>query len=68
MQLKDYVAAAGDLEEQVRFKPDDDWAWAELGRAYGLLKRYEESEAALKRAIKLKPDDLRSLPAGARAI
>jgi tetratricopeptide (TPR) repeat protein len=57
MQLKDYVAAAGDLEEQVRFKPDDDWAWAELGRAYGLLKRYEESEAALKRAIKLKPDD-----------
>ena len=39
------------------FKPDDDWAWATLGRAYGLLKRYEESEAALKRAIKLNPND-----------
>jgi tetratricopeptide (TPR) repeat protein len=57
MQLKDYAAAVGDLEDQVRYKPDDDWAWATLGRAYGLLKRYEESEAALKRAIKLKPDD-----------
>ena len=57
MQLKDYEAAAGDLEEQVRFKPDDDWAWATLGRAYSFLKRHEESEAALKRAIKLNPDD-----------
>ena len=57
MQLSDYVAAAGDLENQVHFKPDDDWAWATLGRAYGFLKRYEESEAALKRAIKLNPDD-----------
>ncbi|MCM2311236.1 MAG: tetratricopeptide repeat protein [Steroidobacteraceae bacterium] len=57
MQLKDYAAAVGDLEDQVRYKPDDDWAWAELGRAYGFLKQYEESEAALKRAIKLNPGD-----------
>ena len=56
MQLKDYAAAVGDLEDQVRYKPDDDWAWAELGRAYGFLKRYEESEEALKRAIELNPD------------
>lgn len=56
-KLGDYAKAAENLEQQLYYMPDDDWAWGELGRAYTLLNRHEDSERAYKRAIELKPND-----------
>lgn len=57
LELENYEPAAADLESHLQHYPDDDWAWSALGRAYGYLRRIDEAETALKKAITLKPED-----------
>jgi len=57
MTLRDYDAVVTDLINQTNQVPDDSWSWMTLGRAWGQTGQPAEAEAALKRAIKLAPED-----------
>jgi len=54
----DYEQSLQFYEQLSRMYPRDPRAWFELGLTYGLLGRYDESEAALKEAIRLNPSAL----------
>ena len=47
----------GRLEKRLSEQPDDAAGWFRLGRAYAVLGRAEEANAAYARAYKLTPDD-----------
>lgn len=45
------------LEERLKSQPNDGRGWARLGRAYSVLGRIGDAEAAYAKAYKLLPDD-----------
>ena len=48
--------AVADLEEAVRYAPEDDRYWIELGRAYEQIENYEKAEKAFLRAAEVAPN------------
>jgi len=47
----------GRLEKRLASQPDDPEGWARLGRAYAVMGRNEEANAAYARSYKLNPND-----------
>jgi len=55
-KARDLKAAAGLLDQIVAADPADFIAWAKLGTVYFEIQQYDEAEAALRKAITLKPE------------
>jgi tetratricopeptide (TPR) repeat protein len=52
----DYESATANLLEYLKTEPEDNDAWSNLGIANFILKRYDASVEASKKAVKIKPD------------
>jgi hypothetical protein len=50
------VNATADLQEAIRYAPEDYRYWLELGRAYEQTENYENAEKAFQRAVRLAPN------------
>lgn len=54
--LEGLNSSVADLEQTVRFAPEDYRYWLELGRAYEQTENYEKAEKAFQRAVKIAPE------------
>jgi tetratricopeptide (TPR) repeat protein len=48
--------AVADLEQSVRYAPEDYRYWLELGRVYEQTENYEKAEKAFQRAVRVAPE------------
>ena len=51
-----FTNSVTDLEQTVRYAPEDYRYWLELGRAYEQTENYEKAEKAFQRAVKIAPE------------
>ncbi len=54
--LEGLTNSVADLEQTVRFAPEDYRYWLELGRAYEQTENYEKAEKAFQRTVKIAPE------------
>ena len=59
--------AIGQLEAELKKKPNEPEGWRLLGKSYAALQRYADAQKAFERAVQLMPDDADLLVEAAQA-
>ncbi|HVE56116.1 MAG TPA: tetratricopeptide repeat protein [Pyrinomonadaceae bacterium] len=54
--IEEQTNSVADLEQTVRYAPEDYRYWLELGRACEQIENYEKAEKAFQRAVKIAPE------------
>jgi Tfp pilus assembly protein PilF len=60
-RMQDFDGAVAHLKEAARLAPQAADVWRDLGRSQMAARRFEEAEKSHGRALKLRPDDARTL-------